>query len=442
MSILDQIIDRSARPSILSRQDDLGQIGVDTSSVDDSLRALAGGWDASEYGISAAEVAQRIAAADTPESRERLLADLRARAVRRANLDTSTGTVAVLVAGAALRDHWHRLGVSVDRACSSSEVIDLVPGLRFGVVKVPAQYVDQSGTLRSSDDTYILYRDDTGAPLSSAGRGYRPVQTADGFGALDEVLQEFGARYETAGAIDGGRKVWMQAILPSGSFELPGGDKNDQLATLVLPHVCGESAEAFATSRRVVCANTLRQAMGGAKSCKIRHTGDIKTKLGDMRTAFGMTVKAAASYRGLAEAAYRAPLDAREMAECVLDDICEISTIQARLIASSGPESILDATIQMTDLAREKAAKHIARAARKRAGILDDIMDRYESDRCRPRGTAWAGLQAVTESANHGKWGKERGEGQDDRRLLSVLSGERDLAMQSAVDYVSNALVN
>ena len=77
-SLLDSVIAETERARggavIVSEEHDTGKVTVEESAITSALRGGAGVWDASEYGISAVEVAKRLERAIT--KRENLLADL------------------------------------------------------------------------------------------------------------------------------------------------------------------------------------------------------------------------------------------------------------------------------------------------------------------------------------------------------------------------------
>jgi hypothetical protein len=72
-------------------------------------------------------------------------------------------------------------------------------------------------------DAYAMVRKDTGGHLGTVGKRYSAIQNAQAFDFLDGVLGEFGARYETAGSLYGGQKVWMLAHMPKQAFQLQAG---------------------------------------------------------------------------------------------------------------------------------------------------------------------------------------------------------------------------
>jgi phage/plasmid-like protein (TIGR03299 family) len=365
---------------------------------------------------------------------------LRQRAVRRAGLDVSTGQVAVMVAGEVARKAlWHRLGVQVRDAVSSEQAITLA-SLNWRVEKVPTSY-QWGDKVYPMGDVFALVRSDIGAHLGTVGSRYQVIQNAEAFRFMDAVLAEHGAKYETAGAIHGGAKVWLQVTLPEAAFTLAGNDRVEATALFTNPHDGSGVARCIPTSDRVVCANTLRVATtkAGEKGLKIRHTGSIKGKLDDARRALGIAVKGFEQFREQAEAlrATRVP-DHRQYVHGVLDGVLELTQAQARMGAEKLADA--DALTAMLDTheARQRLVKSYQRKIEERGSILDDILNRYEQERTGlggARGSAWAALNAVTEHADH--YVKERKMGtqleRDGRRMESILTGDRDGMKQTAL---------
>jgi hypothetical protein len=125
MSILDQMIDNLAAPRVVSEQHDIGRINagdapppseLPSAGLRRQIESLKGPefWDEAEYGIrretQVAELEKAFARAvefeKSPEGvakaaaeAERVMSEMRARAINRAGLDTSNGRVNVMVAG-------------------------------------------------------------------------------------------------------------------------------------------------------------------------------------------------------------------------------------------------------------------------------------------------------------------------------------------------------
>ena len=112
--------------------------------------------------------------------------------------------------------------------------------------------------------------------LGIVGNRYRIVQNREAFDFLDGLLQDGVMRYESAGALRGGRIVWLLARLPSVDT-IAEGDDTLRYVLFNTSHDGSASIHAIPTSVRVVCANTLRIATAG--DIGFRHTANVASKL-------------------------------------------------------------------------------------------------------------------------------------------------------------------
>ena len=107
---------------------------------------------------------------------------------------------------------WHGLGTLVAEAPASTDAL-ICAGLDWRVEQkdvytgngslIPGYKVN----LRSTDN----------AALGIVSDRYKVVQNEDAFQFTDDLLGE-GVTYETAGALQGGKKVWMLAKMPQRYF--------------------------------------------------------------------------------------------------------------------------------------------------------------------------------------------------------------------------------
>lgn len=348
-------------------------------------------------------------------------------AIQRAQIDTSTGKAAVF---SAFKPAWHGLGVTVDRATSSKEAIKLAT-MDWEAIKKRLQYEAPDGT-RKDADAWGVIRGDTGAYLGTVGSRYKPIQNTEAFEFLDGVLGEFGAQYETAGCLYGGSKIWLLAQMPKQRFHVNG---DDMLAYCLFTnsHDGSEAAACYPTNVRVECANTLRTAgkHDQHKGLKIRHTGSIKGKIERARQALGFAVNKFEEFREQAETLVHKDLKRPGVyLNNVLDQVLTVTEADMK----KGSD-ILAATIAVTQADRDMKAKQIEAQFERRRDILQDMIVRYESERCHPKGSMWAGFNAVTEYADHNKVGRQVGT-QDERasrRFESVIAGEADVLKQTAL---------
>ena len=438
----DHVLD-ATQASIYAENNDLGQINVDLDGAINSrlsnLRRIASGnsWDAAEYGITAQQAQAMIDNANTPEERAKVLAELQALAVQRASLDTTGGKVrvAVNVGPDGSKLPWHRLGTMVTAAMTSSEAARYA-GLVWEVEKVPATYT-WGGVSKESDSTYLLVRSDTGEQLGSTGRLYKPVQNADGFSFLDQALADYHARYETAGSLYNGKTVWMQAKLPEMAWEVVKGDRVETYATFTLCHDGTAACRCVPTTLRAVCANTLRVSLQGrkGKGISISHKGNLNAKIKQAQQALGLAVRSFEQFKEASSEMTRHRVDVVPYANRVLDQVLTVTEEQVTL----GAELVAAAQAREAKDKAELAAK-LQKEMDQRKALLNDILDRYHSDRCQP-GTVWGAFNAVTEHADHYK-SRQRGtqHDRDSRKMESVLYGKADDMKQVAYEYAIESM--
>ena len=106
---------------------------------------------------------------------------------------------------------------------------------------------------------------------------YKVIQNEEAFAFTDTLLGK-GVRYETAGSLQEGRRVWMLARLPR-EFII-GGERISPYMVFSNTHDGSGAVKTALTPIRVVCNNTLNLALRTAKrSWSMIHTGDISGKI-------------------------------------------------------------------------------------------------------------------------------------------------------------------
>lgn len=176
---------------------------------------------------------------------------------------------------------WHGLGVSVDEAPDSREAL-IKAGLDWDVVQKPVYTQDGVRVPRYKANV----RMNDGNILGIVTDRYRVIQNREAFSFTDELLGE-GVRYETAGSLMDGRKIWLLAKLPT-RYIIQGED--------IMPYMVfsnthdGSGAIKIAmTPIRVVCNNTLNLALSKASRVwSFNHTGDIESKLDEAKETMFM----------------------------------------------------------------------------------------------------------------------------------------------------------
>lgn len=170
---------------------------------------------------------------------------------------------------------WHGLGRRVIECPTSEEAIK-VAGLDWDVI--PKPIYDEFG--REIPGFKVNQRSSDQKNLGIVTDRYKIVQNREAFAFTDALLGE-GVRYETAGSLASGKRVWMLARLENTTI----AEENiDPYLVFTNSHDGTGAVRVAITPVRVVCQNTLNLALQNASrhwSCA--HKGDIQGKLEEAR---------------------------------------------------------------------------------------------------------------------------------------------------------------
>lgn len=171
---------------------------------------------------------------------------------------------------------WHGLGNHVEHALNSQEALTAAD-LDWSVI----QRSILTDTLMEIPGFKVNLRDSNNQVLGIVTNRYKVVQNREAFSFTDELLGE-GVRYETAGSLQNGRKVWLLAKLPN-RYTIADDEVSPYLV-FSNSHDGSGSIKVAMTPIRVVCQNTLNLALRNAKRIWTTiHTGDIKSKLDEAK---------------------------------------------------------------------------------------------------------------------------------------------------------------
>lgn len=301
---------------------------------------------------------------------------------------------------------WHGLGTNVLEAPNSEAAIRLA-GLDWEVEKVGAAAQVDVGNEPGRFATFnapnfrAIMRKDTTTVLGFVTDKYVPVQNVQAFDFLDGLQQDGLVKYESAGSLRGGKAVWVLARTGS-VFEVVPGDAVQPYILFSTSHDGSSSIRIQPTTVRVVCANTLRIALGNhGVGATLRHDGTVMERLKVVRdillVAFGKI---------------HARLDeAQRLAATKLDK----SAFQ-RFVDDVLPEPDVDAPRPaLRHQAREHVAWNFYRNPRQQLPSIER--------------SAWAAYNAVSEFADH--VGKFRS---PESRFVSVTEGGADALKQKAFE--------
>lgn len=123
--------------------------------------------------------------------------------------------------------------------------------------------------------------DDSSITLNVCKSTYEPIDNADAFGIIDDVLGKSHAQVERVGQIKDGKICYIQAKMPE-SIEVLKGDGMDMYITGITSHDGSYLTQVFFTSIRQVCHNqTTAMRKDGKKGRRIgiRHTKNAPARI-------------------------------------------------------------------------------------------------------------------------------------------------------------------
>jgi phage/plasmid-like protein (TIGR03299 family) len=309
---------------------------------------------------------------------------------------------------------WHKKGTAVQNLMTSEEAIR--EGKLDWSIECRPIFTMIGNEKVQVPNKFATVRVDKGIPLGVVGKNYVPIQNRDAFTFFDNVLGNFGAKYEVVGSLGSGENVWMLVQLGDVIKIRKSDDVVRRYILLTNNHDGTRCFKMFITPIRVVCWNTLCAAMAGQKydalgnvndGISIRHTVNAADRIADAQKALGLATN-------------------------FYDNL---STVFNKLAAKEiSPQWMKDYTKALIGVPRKRPGKKeefSSRAINTRNRIID-LMDHETNRLPGMRGTAWAAYNAVTLYADHFMKTSRISEGinktkrlsdPDDRRLNNIWFG-------------------
>ena len=327
------------------------------------------------------------------------------------DLDTTNGQTSFV---SAREDAWHGLGTVLPDAFTADDAMKhgLLGGWNLRKTEL---FTEVEGKKLIVPRMYSVVRDNpvvTGQVdvMGTVGESYTIVQNEELAGLLDALVDESGAHFETAGAIDGGRKVFVTMKLP-GNIRVGGVDRIDNYIAAMTSHDGSTSTQCMVTPIRIVCKNTLNMAFNEAKHMfRVRHTvGAHKILIQQAREALDFTFNYLEGFQEEAE----------------------------RLINTTLTQSQFDEIITREFGAPEDApASTLTRTENKLDEMSHLFADAFTQDGI--RNTAWAGLNALTEWYDHFSPVRTNGQGTEEearsrKALMDPSFKDRALSIMNAL---------
>jgi phage/plasmid-like protein (TIGR03299 family) len=155
---------------------------------------------------------------------------------------------------------WHGKGKVADRYPADWDEAREWAGLTWEPELQPVYGRDDDGTYAELADFRRVVRSDTHATLAVRSDSYTLIDHKAMGEIVEAILEQPNVKYETAGSVHGGKKVWALAYLDE-PVTIP-GDNSVTLPFLSLTnhHDGTGGCRAASTSVKIVCANTFSAA--------------------------------------------------------------------------------------------------------------------------------------------------------------------------------------
>lgn len=281
---------------------------------------------------------------------------------------------------------WHQLGEVTDRCMTAAEIMAKAFLGGWHVRKVPLaaeeptagggvnriEIPDRWATVRTNvDPDSPAYG--TTEYLGVVGEDYACVQNEQVAEMLDRLVDAAGgAHFETAGSLQGGRRVFVTMKLPQG-MKVAGVDDLDLYLAATTSHDGTAALRCDATPIRMVCANTVRAGLAHSKGHYVfRHTSSVNSQIAQAREAIGLMWEWFSEFEAAAERMLNEPLTAGQF------------------------EQVIERLWPLPDDAAEPTKNRY----KQRGNMLRYLITEADTQQA-IRGTRWAGYHAIVEYLDH-----------------------------------------
>jgi phage/plasmid-like protein (TIGR03299 family) len=277
-------------------------------------------------------------------------------------------------------DAWHRLNnlprELVGTPLTAEVALKHAHLAGWNLRKVPSMVMLNGELVPTGSYTVVRDNPFTGAEQligSAVGEQWQPFHNEELTDFLDALVHETHGNIETAGSMRGGREVFVTTKMPEG-MKIGGVDQLDLFIAAVTSHDGSRSTRFYATEVRTVCKNTQRRGEASAVgAASIRHTSGQTGMVEKARQQMGLAIDGFSTFQAEAEA------------------MIQQTQTEAEFIG------IIDGVFGKLD---PDAGKRTVTSHKKRTDKLVQLWADADTQ-ANIRGTAWAGLQAITEYLDH-----------------------------------------
>ena len=181
---------------------------------------------------------------------------------------------------------WHGKGNILDGYPTVAEAYE-ASGLDWQVMQYPLQAITPNGAVDLPQ--YALMRDKDNQFFGTCSDAYQVFQNKEAFDWCSPLLDSGEWKMETAGALKNGKTCWV--LLNQGTVSILKNDKLKQYLLMTWSHDGKTAIRLGCTSVRVVCNNTLTQALNTDSETllKIAHNTAMPLRLDEAYKLYSTT---------------------------------------------------------------------------------------------------------------------------------------------------------
>jgi phage/plasmid-like protein (TIGR03299 family) len=335
-------------------------------------------------------------------------------------LDFTKGKAAIAYTG---ETPWHKFGTRFKKGFTSEEALEAA-GLDYEV-----ELQELSTPHVTCESHKAIVRTDTQSVLGVVGNNYEPLQNKDAFRFFDALVKGKTAIYETAGALKGGRQIWLLAKI-EGQIEILKNDPINKYFLLTNSHDGLRAVAGRVTPIRVVCDNTLTAAISRKVKEEIRivHRGNVADRL---EFAGELLAKVGAYYDELSEVY-------RKFAKTSMKDK-QMRTYIAEALRPYGGVKTEEEALEIAKLQEEEGMS--VRLQTEVQNVMNLVEAGRGTDIKGVRGTLWGTYNAITEYVDHHKTPRSGDEGRVQYIGFGTGKMVKDAALKIGMRFAKTGFV-
>src|ERR1035437_3703937 len=193
------------------------------------------------------------------------------------------------------------IGHTIEHEHLTSEQAIVEAGLDWSVKLEPAWRKKKNGTVTKVEDRYFIVRQDNDTVLGSVGKAYRPLQNKDAFTFADLLVENGKAEFIAAGALKGGKQIFLVAKLGK-TWTVLDGDKHEMYVVFRSGHDGGRAVQELITPVRLACLNMMSIATARAHArVSVVHSTKMEVRLQEANVTLGRVADYVKEYGELAD---------------------------------------------------------------------------------------------------------------------------------------------